>query len=311
MWASLASWLVAGAVADGDGVDAYMGGDGAADGAGAGVYVVLACECLVDKLLLLGGTGREHAHAGARMLGQKREAVCHGVGDDALGAAALLDGLDLARLPLRRNGQANIEHLRELAGELGRAAVLNEVLERAGNQQQVRVGQGRADLCLGLVQAAAVLAHGERVLHQQALGTRAGARIDAAHVELVGLGDQACVGIAGGPFAAQRDKDRAVVAVSTHAVKECLELAGTRLRGVRQLLGAGHAGDVLLGGDLYLVEQVLALDNHMQWNDVNAELLGAGGGDVRRGVGYDGKRHNCTFRWGATAPPSESKVRQV
>ena len=51
------------------------------------------------------------------MLGQKREAVCHGVGDDALGAAALLDGLDLARLPLRRNGQANIEHLRELGFE--------------------------------------------------------------------------------------------------------------------------------------------------------------------------------------------------
>ena len=32
MWASLVSWLVAGAVADGDGVDAYVGGDGAADG---------------------------------------------------------------------------------------------------------------------------------------------------------------------------------------------------------------------------------------------------------------------------------------
>ena len=42
--------LVAGAVADGDGVDAYMGGDGAADGAGAGVYVVLARERLVDIL---------------------------------------------------------------------------------------------------------------------------------------------------------------------------------------------------------------------------------------------------------------------
>ena len=166
------------------------------------------------------------------------------------------------------------------------------------------VGQRRADLRLGLVQAAAIFAHGPRVLHQQALGTRASARIDAAHVELVGLGDQACVGIAGGPFAAQRDKDRAVVAVGAHAVKEYLELAGTRLRGVRQLLGAGHARDVLLGGNLYLVEQVLALDNHMQRNHVNAELLSAGGGDVRRGVGYDGKRHNCTFRWGACAPPS-------
>ena len=55
--------LVAGAVADGYGVDAYVGRDGAADGAGAGVYVVLACECLVDELLLLGGAGREHAHA--------------------------------------------------------------------------------------------------------------------------------------------------------------------------------------------------------------------------------------------------------
>ena len=74
------------------------------------------------------------------MLVQKREAICHGVGDDALGAATLLDGLDLARFPFRRNGQANVEHLRELAGELGRAAVLNEVLERAGNQQQVGVG---------------------------------------------------------------------------------------------------------------------------------------------------------------------------
>ena len=61
MWASLVSWLVAGAVADGDGVDAYMGG--AADGAGAGVYIVLACERLADELLLLGGAGREHAHA--------------------------------------------------------------------------------------------------------------------------------------------------------------------------------------------------------------------------------------------------------
>ena len=102
------------------------------------------------------------------MLGQKCEAIGHGVGDDALGAAALFDGLDLARFPLRRNGQANVEHLRELAGEFGRAAVLNEVLERAGNQQQVGVGQRRADLRLGLVQAAAVLAHGQRVLHQQA-----------------------------------------------------------------------------------------------------------------------------------------------
>ena len=63
MWASLVSWLVAGTVADGDGVDAYVGGDGAADGAGAGVYVVLARERLVDKFLLLGGAGREHAHA--------------------------------------------------------------------------------------------------------------------------------------------------------------------------------------------------------------------------------------------------------
>ena len=63
MWASLVSWLVAGAVADGDGVDAYMGGDGAADGAGAVVYIVLACERLADELLLLGGAGREHAHA--------------------------------------------------------------------------------------------------------------------------------------------------------------------------------------------------------------------------------------------------------
>lgn len=70
MWASLVSWLVAGAVADGDGIDAYMGGDGAADGAGAGVYIVLACERLADELLLLGGAGREHAHAGARVLGQ-------------------------------------------------------------------------------------------------------------------------------------------------------------------------------------------------------------------------------------------------
>ena len=74
------------------------------------------------------------------MLGQKCEAIGHGVGDDALGAAALFDGLDLARFPLRRNGQANVEHLRELAGEFGRAAVLNEVLERAGNQQQVASG---------------------------------------------------------------------------------------------------------------------------------------------------------------------------
>ena len=60
---SLFGRLVAGAVADGDGVDAYMGGDGAADGAGAGVYVVLARERLVDKFLLLGSTGREHANA--------------------------------------------------------------------------------------------------------------------------------------------------------------------------------------------------------------------------------------------------------
>ena len=104
MWASLASWLVARAVADGDGVDAYVGRDGAADGAGAGVYVVLACERLVDELVLLGGAGREYAHARTRVFSQKREAVGHGVGDDALGAAALLDGLDLARFPLRRNG---------------------------------------------------------------------------------------------------------------------------------------------------------------------------------------------------------------
>ena len=115
---------------------------------------------MADELLLLGGAGREHTHAGARMLGQKCEAIGHGVGNDALGAAALFDGLDLARFPLRRNGQANVEHLRELAGEFGRAAVLNEVLERAGNQQQVGVGQRRSDLRLGLVQAAAVLAHG-------------------------------------------------------------------------------------------------------------------------------------------------------
>lgn len=81
--------LVAGTVADGDGVDAYVGGDGAADGAGAGVYVVLACERLVDELLLLGGAGREHTYAGARVLGQKCEAICHGVGDDALGATTL------------------------------------------------------------------------------------------------------------------------------------------------------------------------------------------------------------------------------
>ena len=101
------------------------------------------------------------------------------------------------------------------------------------------------------------------------------------------------------------------MAVGAHAIEELLELAGARLRGVRQLLGASHAGDVFLGGNLHLVEQVLALDNHMQRNHVNAELLGADGGDVRRGVGYDGKRHNYTFRWGAAAPPIESKVRQV
>ena len=63
MWAFLASWLVAGAVADGDGVDAYVGRDGAADGTGAGVYVVLARERLVDELLFLSGTGCEHAYA--------------------------------------------------------------------------------------------------------------------------------------------------------------------------------------------------------------------------------------------------------
>lgn len=74
------------------------------------------------------------------MLVQKREAICHGVGDDALGAAALFDCLDLARFPLRRNGQANVEHLRQLAGELGGAAVFDQVLERAGNQQQVASG---------------------------------------------------------------------------------------------------------------------------------------------------------------------------
>lgn len=173
------------------------------------------------------------------------------------------------------------------------------------------VGQGRADLCLGLVQAAAVLAHGERVLHQKTLSARAGARIDAAHVELVGIGHLARVGVAGRPLTAQRDKDGAVVAVGAHAIEELLELAGARLRGVRQLLGAGHTGDILLGGDLHLVEQVLAFDNYVQRNHIDAELFGAGGGDVRRGVGYDGKRHNCTFRWGACAPPSESKVRQV
>lgn len=59
----LVDGLVAGAVADGDGIDAYVGGDGAADGAGAGVNVVLARERLADELLLLGGAGREHAHA--------------------------------------------------------------------------------------------------------------------------------------------------------------------------------------------------------------------------------------------------------
>ena len=63
VWVALIGRLVAGAVADGDGVDAYVGGDGAADGAGAGVYVVLACERLVDELLLLSGTGCEHAYA--------------------------------------------------------------------------------------------------------------------------------------------------------------------------------------------------------------------------------------------------------
>ena len=60
---SLIGRLVAGAIADGYGVHAYMGGDGAADGTGAGVYVVLARERLADELLLLGGAGREHAHA--------------------------------------------------------------------------------------------------------------------------------------------------------------------------------------------------------------------------------------------------------
>ena len=163
------------------------------------------------------------------MLGQKCETVGHGIGDDTLGAAALLDGLDLARLPFRRNGQANVEHLRELAGELGSATVLYKVLERAGNQQQMGVGQGRADLRLGLVQAAAVLAHGERVFHQQALGARTGARIDAAHVELVGIGHLARVGVAGRPLTAQRDKDGAVVAVGAHAIEKFLELAGARL----------------------------------------------------------------------------------
>ena len=59
----LVDGLVAGAVADGDGVDAYVGRDGAADGAGAGVYVVLARERLVDELLFLSGTGCEHAYA--------------------------------------------------------------------------------------------------------------------------------------------------------------------------------------------------------------------------------------------------------
>jgi len=97
----------------------------------------------------------------------------------------------------------------------------------------------------------------------QALGARAGARVDAADVQLVRFGRQTGVGIAGGPLAAQRDKDGAIVAVGAHAVKECLELAGARLRGVWQLLGAGHAGDVFLGGNLHLVEQVLTLDNHM------------------------------------------------
>ena len=83
----LVDGLVAGAVADGDGVNAYVGRDGAADGAGAGIGVVLARERLVDELLLLGGAGREHAHARTRVFGQKCEAVGHGVGDDALGAA--------------------------------------------------------------------------------------------------------------------------------------------------------------------------------------------------------------------------------
>ena len=126
--------MVAGAVADGDGIDAYVGGDGAADGTGARIDVVLARERLVDELLLFDGAGCEHAYARARMLGQKVEAIGHGVGNDALGAAALFDDFDLARFPLRRNGQANVEHLREVAGKLGRAAVLDEVLECAGNQ---------------------------------------------------------------------------------------------------------------------------------------------------------------------------------
>ena len=49
-------------------------------------------------------------------------------------------------------------------------------------------------------------------------------------VELVRFGRQAGVGIAGGPLAAQRDKDGAVVAVGEHAIKERLELTGARLR---------------------------------------------------------------------------------
>ena len=57
----LVDGLVAGAVADGDGIDAHVGGDGAADGAGAGVYVVLARERPVDELPLLGGAGRARA----------------------------------------------------------------------------------------------------------------------------------------------------------------------------------------------------------------------------------------------------------
>lgn len=94
-----------------------MGRDGAADAAGAVGRVVEALERLLDEAFLLGGVraGVEDANIGAGVLLQVGDAVGHDVGNDALGAAALLDELDLAALPLGRHSQTDVEHLGKVA----------------------------------------------------------------------------------------------------------------------------------------------------------------------------------------------------
>ena len=229
------------------------------DGAGARVLESLDGEARRldlrhQRVAPLGVADREALDEQGLVGGIELLEVLQHAGKGALGAADLVLGRERALL-VEHDDQLDAQERDGATRQLGEAAVLDQVLERLGDDVEL---DGRLELVEVLerrLEALARIAHAHRLAHHDAVRDGDPAGVVDRDVTAVehGRGD---AGRVGGTREHLGDVDGehlggAGIGKPLEGFEEVLR---GRLRAVRELLGGEHPLVVLLGGDLDLVE---------------------------------------------------------